>query len=398
MGRLVEVRSPCSRVGHFVTTSDARDPARVRLLHVSQPIDGGTARLVVQLAAAGVGAGHLVTVASPYDRQFVGEVETAGAAWLNLPMTRVPTPADLWRAVQLRRLMADCDVVHLHSSKAGAIGRLAGSTFRRRRRPRVVFTPHGWSFYVGGAAAVLYRLWERALATAADLTVVVSHGELSDGYRALGPRARLRLIENGVDLASFSPEGMKASRTSAHLLVQVGRLSRQKAQDRSIRALADIADRTARLRLIGDGPMEAELRTLARDLGVGDRVEFVGSADPRPHLRAADVVLLPSRWEGMSLSLLEAMASGKTVLTTDCGGSEALGNADLLVPHLEDPAAVDALVRALDLVLDDRALRVRLGREARERAERGYDLARVGSQYLEVWQTSRSGHGVSASS
>ena len=106
------------------------------------------------------------------------------------------------------------------------------------------------------------------------------------------------------------------------------------------------------------------MRELAAALGVADRVEFTGHRDPRPHLRAADVVLVPSRWEGLSFVLLEAMACGKAILTTAVAGSGVVGDAGVVVPLA---AAPEGLAAALDELLADEPTRRRHGERARIR-------------------------------
>ena len=209
----------------------------------------------------------------------------------------------------------------------------------------------------------------------------MSADELAARPRVLGPRPRIELVENGVDLDAFTPLGPTAARQPAPLVVQVGRLSTQKGQDRSVRALAGCQSRSVRLRLVGDGPDAAPLAALAAELGVADRVEFVGSVDPRPHLRAADVVVLPSRWEGMSLVLLEAMAVGRPIVAADCGGSDAVTDSGVLIEHHDDDRATSELGAAVERLLGDTQTRAELGRAARRRAEERYSLARTVGRY-----------------
>jgi glycosyltransferase involved in cell wall biosynthesis len=299
-------------------------------------------------------------------------------------MSRAPSPADLSAVRAVRPLLAAAVVAHLHSSKAGAIGRLAAWTLRSAR-PRVLFTPHGWSWYVGGRLAPAYRHFERWAARVTDVVTVVSAGELQDGRDVLGARARIEVVRNGVDLDAFTPHGPTAPRQAAPLVVQVGRLSRQKGQDRSVRALAACQNRSVRLRFVGDGPDAALITALAAQLGVADRVEFVGSVDPRPHLRAADVVALPSRWEGMSLVLLEAMAVGKPIVAADCSGSDALAHAGVLIEHRSDERAVPELGAAVHRLLADVGARAELGRTARIRAEQRFSLTGTIAQYRSLW-------------
>jgi glycosyltransferase involved in cell wall biosynthesis len=195
----------------------------------------------------------------------------------------------------------------------------------------------------------------------------------------------LKLIPNGVDREHFSPHGGSADRDrGAPLLVCVGRLSHQKGQDVAIRALALLDDLTPRLRLVGaesGGGERAGLEELAASLGVVDRIELRGAVhDTAPEYRAADVVVAPSRWDGLSLALLEAMACGATIVASDVNGSESLGDAGVIVPP-DDP---EALADGIDRLLEDDSRRRRLGESARARSG-SFDLVSTMQQNLDLW-------------
>jgi glycosyltransferase involved in cell wall biosynthesis len=357
------------------------------VLLVSQPVSYGVAVFVRQLAEAAVAAGHRVTVVCPGPERgpLAGWVRAAGAEHRTLDMARQPGPRDLVDLWSLRRLARGRDVVHLHSSKAAALGRLAVLTLGRRR-PAVVVTPHYWSWLVGGRLAPLYRWVERVLAPRCDAIVAVSEAEAAEGRAVLPAADRITLIHNGVDRERFSPDRAAAERDpDAPLLVCVGRLSEQKGQDIAIRALACLSDPTVRLRLVGSESAHGErerLGSLAASLGVADRIEWRGEVDDAaPELRAADVVVAPSRWEGMSLVFLEAMACGAAMVVADVAGSEAVDGAGLVVPR-DDPSA---LAEAVERLLEDASLRSELGGAARDRT-RAYDLGSTMRRNIDLWQ------------
>ncbi len=357
------------------------------VLIVSQPVTYGVAVYVRQLTEAAVAAGHRVTVISPGADQgpLASWVRSAGADHHTLNMARKPAVRDVPDLLALRRLARGRDVVHLHSSKAGALGRVAALSLGRRNRPVVVVTAHYWSWLVGGAWAPLYRWIERLLARRCDALVAVSEGEAMEGRVVLGSSAPLKLIPNGVDRDHFSPHGYPADRdTDAPLLACVGRLSHQKGQDVAIRALALLNDRRARLRLVGaesGGGERARLEALAMSLGVADRIEWRGAVDDAaPEFRAADVVVAPSRWDGLSLALLEAMACGAAIIASDVNGSESLGEAGVIVAP-DDPKA---LADRIDALLEDPSRRRRLGGSARERSG-SFDLVSTMKQNLDLW-------------
>ena len=358
----------------------------LRVLIVSQPVSYGVAVYVRQLTEAAVEAGHTVTVACPAkDRGPLGAwIERVGAEHEVVNMARQPALRDLVDVLSIRRLARGCDVVHLHSSKAAALGRVAAVSLGRRR-PAIVVTPHYWSWLVGGRLAGLYRWIERVLARHCDVIVAVSEREAAEGRAVLAGAGYITLIHNGIDRAHFTPDGVRADRgPGSPLLVCVGRLSEQKGQDVAIRAVARLRDSTARLRLVGSDSMGGErerLQALAGSLGVADRIEWRGQvADAAPEFRAADVVIAPSRWEGMSLVYLEAMACGAAMVVTDVSGSEAVEGAGVIVPK-DDP---QALAEAIDALIADGTRRRQLGEAARERSDL-YDLSSTMGRNLDLW-------------
>jgi glycosyltransferase involved in cell wall biosynthesis len=357
---------------------------RLRVLHVTQPTTAGVGGVVRALAGR---SGPLIatTVASPAEGELPGWCAANGVAWLNLPMVRRPALRDLAGIFRLRRLMKSHDVVHLHSSKAGALGRLAAVGLRRP--PRVVFSPHAWSWLVGGRLGGAYELVERMLAQRADVIVAVSESEMIEGRRVLGSDVGMVVVPNGIDTAHFAVEGPRADRGAAPLIVTVGRLSHQKGQDRAIRLLAELPEAGATLRLVGDGPSRAELTHLAATLGVLSQVEFIGRTDPRPHVRAADVVLLPSRWEGLSLTLLECMSLGAPIIATAVGGTEVLSGYGVLVPHASEEAAVlEALKGAVVSGLSDPGAMRAQALLARQKVVAEHDVGEMVRAHERLWQ------------
>jgi glycosyltransferase involved in cell wall biosynthesis len=359
----------------------------LKVLIVAQPTEYGVAICVRQQAEAAVAAGHEVTVACPDETRgpLAGWIARTGAEHVVLNLRRQPGLGDFGAVAKLRRLSRGRDIVHVHSSKAGAVGRIAVATLPKRKRPAILFTTHYWSWQVGGKLAPVYLWIERLLARKTDAIVAVSEQEAEEGRESLGSGAdRITVIPNGVDRTHFSPQGEVADRGDDPLVVCVGRLSKQKGQDIAIRAMALLENGAARLRLVGDEypPGQRDrLQDLAESLGVGDRIEWWGKvADAAPQFRAADVTIAPSRWEGMSLVFLEAMACGTAMIVTDVAGSQALGSAGVVVP-LEDP---ESLATEIDALLADPGGRRQLGMAARERSAT-FDLDLTLSRTLDLW-------------
>ncbi|WP_327403982.1 glycosyltransferase [Streptomyces sp. NBC_01288] len=367
----------------------ATDP-RPRVLHLAQPVDAGVARVVMDLTWAQLASGLHVTVACPAGGSLADGVRALGADVRRWEATRSPGPALVSEVRRLARVVAEVrpDLVHAHSAKAGLAGRLAV-----RGRIPTVFQPHAWSFEaVGGVTATLATGWERWGARWATRTVCVSEAERTTGLRA-GVRGRWSVIPNGIDTERFHPAAVDTVRAgieqlagvdpAAPLVVCVGRLCRQKGQDVLLTAWDEVVRRVpkARLVLVGDGPDRAALRQLAPD-----SVLFAGSVpDAVPWYQAADLVVLPSRWEGMALAPLEAMACGRPVVVTDVAGareslplaldtglsaSEAGQWKRCLVPA-ENPAVLSGAVAELLL---DPLLRESLGHQGRRYVQSTHDV------------------------
>lgn len=351
------------------------------IVHLAQPTSGGVAEVVLQLVEIGVADGHRVVVGCPADGELAERARALGAEWIRLDLRRSPGPADVAALRRVRRAMRGARVVLAHSSKAGALARVA-----RPSGTSLVFVPHGWSWLVGGRLAAAYRAIERTLARRADVTVVVGHDELAEGHRVLGSSLPLRLIENSVDLERFAPATDRPQH-DVPLVACVGRLARQKGQDLLLRAVARLDGHHVRVRLVGPGdpPERAALDGLAAQLGIADRVELVGADDPVRHLQEADLVVVPSRWEGLPLVMLEAMACGAPIVASSTAGVQALGDAGAVVPMQDRDDFVAALATEIAALLDSPARRADLGRRARARAEERYGRARMAREYRELW-------------
>ncbi|MGW1718696.1 glycosyltransferase [Streptomyces sp. NPDC002156] len=373
--------------------------ARPRVLHITQPVDGGVARVVTDLARAQLAAGLDVTVACPDDGELPARLRALGAGVRPWHATRAPGPSlagEVWRLGRLIGAVRP-DVVHAHSAKAGLAARLAV-----RGRVATVFQPHAWSFEaVGGSTAALALKWERWGARWASRVVCVSDAERATGVRA-GITGQWQVIPNGIDTERFRPAAQNPVRAGiplladvdpgAPLVVCVGRLCRQKGQDVLLRAWGEVAERVpgARLVLVGDGPDAGRLRALAPD-----SVLFAGAvADAVPWYRTADLVVLPSRWEGMALAPLEAMSCGRPVVVTDVdGGRESLPTAlapRCLVPA-EHPAALAGAVTELLL---DPPLRESLGQLGRQHVLSAHDVRHTAEAVAGVYRELITAHAV----
>ena len=287
----------------------------------------------------------------------------------------------------------------------------------RRWRPHVLHT-HAWGTLVEGVVAgklarvpvIVHgehgtmetrrrNVWvQRVVWRWTDRVLSVSEMHKQRLIRTIGPGPGITVVPNGVDTERFHPPRDRAEERRALgwdpdevCLIAVGRLVPVKDHALLIwafaRATRGMKER-ARLYVAGDGPLKNELERLARDLGMADRVVLLGRRDDVPVLlRASDVFVLPSKSEGMSNTLLEAMSTGLCCVATDVGGNPELVRHEengLLVPAGEEAALAASLAR----LVRDRTLRERLGRAARRFVERHHSLETMvkgyGRLYLEL--------------
>ncbi len=292
------------------------------------------------------------------------------------------------------------EVLHAHQLLSPATVALVAAGLRGT--PFVV-TAHA-SGAVGDVAALarqgpLGRARLRALRRLARAFVAVSAPIRDELARAGIPAARIRSIPNGVDTRRFvpadPPERRRARRALAlppvPVVLYAGRLSPEKGVDVLIDGWAEARRRGAlgTLCLVGDGPERQALAQRARDHGILGAVRFAGATDDvSPWLRAADVFALPSREEGLSLALLEAMASGLPVVASHVGGTpDAAGGTAVLVPPGDPRAIADALAA----MLDDPERAGALGEAARRRALARFDIGQVARRHRELYREAAEG-------
>ncbi|WP_399552612.1 glycosyltransferase [Streptomyces sp. YIM 98790] len=368
------------------------------VLHVAQPTDGGVARVVTDLIRAQAADGLRPVLLCPPDGPLAARAEEAGAEVHPWPAGRNPGPGLLLETARLARAVRELrpGVVHLHSSKAGLAGRLAV-----RGRVPTVFQPHAWSFEAtdGRAAARALRWERRAAAQWTDRVLCVSEAERRRGEEA-GIEAEWAVVPNGIDLDrhrsadAIERNRLRAALRSVHpfpdglsprnrLVVCVARLCHQKGQDVLLDAWPDVAARVpgARLALVGDGPEARRLRDRAPE-----GVVFAGRADdPWPWYAAADLLVQPSRWEGMALAPLEAMACGRAVVLSDVDGARESLPAGLAGPCLVPPEDPAALAGAITALLGDSARRRSVGGRARGHVRQAHDIRRTAAEITALY-------------
>jgi glycosyltransferase involved in cell wall biosynthesis len=352
----------------------------MRICHIIESAGGGTGQVVVDLARAGVVEGQEVTVVYAPNRAEASFVEEL----CSLSRVRVIASSmrqrvgghDLlhaWKLFRVLRKSGPFDVIHAHSSKAGALARIVGIGLPKTRK---VYTPHCFATMDPKASAIYLHV-ERALSWLSDAIIVVSSFERDHAVRRIGiSRSKIALIANGI------PKDLCADRSDARLklgyrdeevvLGFVGRLLRQKNPLRLVEAFA-IASRKHRhlnLAIVGEGPLRVAVREHAARCQVADRVRCFGRVGARNLIAGFDALVCSSDYEGFPVVFLEALVAGVPIIATPVGGARECvipGNTGFIAAGLSSEKLAHAILEWA--TLDQESLE-RMAARCRRHAER----------------------------
>lgn len=291
----------------------------------------------------------------------------------------------------LWRRRAAYDVIHVHGLSYHTFAAvLAGRWFGRKTLTKLANSGPASDIFkmrIGQQLAFSHYMLPTALGS--DRFVALTGTIVEELINAGVPAVHISELVNGVEHDRIAARSNYALHHPPRL-IYVGRLHEQKGVDVLLQAFGQLIERDlaqgACLKIVGDGPLRNALVSLAEDLNISHRVEFFGETNcVLEQLYQADIFVLPSRAEGISNALLEAMACGLPVVV-----SEVPGNADVvqdeengLVFTTEDP---NSLAQALSLLLEQSDLRQQLGRMARQTVEERYSLNFVADRYIAMYQ------------
>ena len=360
----------------------------LRLGHLTT-VGVSQAKLLATELRVDVAAG-LDTVALSAPDEYVSAVEELGVRHVPLPaLTRAWDPRrDASAARQLAATLRalDLDVLHTHNPKTGVLGRLLG---RAVRIPVVVNTCHGlWAQGDDPLGRRAFVLGMEVVAGRASDAELYQNAEDRETLARWVPQGRARVVGNGTDLTSFGPDAAARTRVRAEWGIPdgalvVGGVGRMVAE-KGIRELGEAAKALAgRARFVWVGPADPDKPDALEDETAG--VQSVGGRDDMASVyNTFDVFVLPSYREGFSRSGMEAAATGLPLVLSDIRGCREVGRheQEALLVAARDPGALTA---AIGRLLDDPALRGRLGAAARVRALAEFDQVRVAAISLETY-------------
>ena len=353
------------------------------IIHIITRLEpGGSSRNVIDSCAAQISDYDVALFSGPYkDSASLLKLLPPEVNYIEIKSLQreICAAADFRALLELKREIAGLEpaIVHTHTSKAGALGRLAAAMANLRfKKPAVIIhTPHGHLLYgyYGPLKTFIFRLTEKFLSRFTDYFIALTPGEMRESVAAgIGEPGQWRVVHSGVD---FKPPAVPAHKVDLGIATDeiavgtVARLEPVKGVEYLIRAAALLDTRLPAIRLkfviIGGGELETKLRKLADSLGVRDRVIFTGFRyDAAAIMAALDIYAQPSLNEAMGRAPLEAQALGLPVVV-----SRVCGLPDIIVEEKTGLAVkagdAEALATALERLILSQKLRVRMGSAAK---------------------------------
>lgn len=313
-----------------------------------------------------------------------------------LQMTRAIGSNDLSLVFALRKLIRkyEPDIVYAHSSKAGAVARMADIGIKNI----CIYNPHGWAFNMRTSTARkqrAYALIERIAAPFCRKIICISESEKKAALeKKICKKDKLQVIYNGVDIEEYknAPHGaIKRSDLNipedAFIIGTVGRLTPQKAPDVFIKAAKEIKASIpeAYFIIVGNGGMEEGVRDYAKKNGLEDSLLITGWVDePLQYVELFDVALLLSRWEGFGLALPEYMMVGKPIIATSVDAIPEIvedGENGLLI-DVDDIEGIRSSVKKL---YEDKELQESLVKAGRQIMNKRFNAKRVAKEHEAVF-------------
>ncbi|WP_134215003.1 glycosyltransferase family 4 protein [Pelotomaculum propionicicum] len=291
------------------------------------------------------------------------------------------------------------DIVHTHTTKAGVVGRVAA---RLAGVPSVIHTVHGFPFHPG-MPRLKYLTYKQIEMWMAGITDIMLSQSEEDVITALKTGIKPRLgglvyIGNGVDLNEFDPGSFSshqrlrvkntlAIRATDPVITMIGRVNREKGYHDLVEALRQVRDVPWQALFIG--PDEGFLASITHQInqhGLRDRIQILGQREDITDLLAVtDIYVLPSYREGLPRSLIEAQAMAVPCVATNIRGCREVVE-DGVTGFLIAPGDSVALESALQKLLEEPGLRLRMGREGRRRMLRCFDEAEVGRKVMAIYK------------
>jgi glycosyltransferase involved in cell wall biosynthesis len=288
----------------------------------------------------------------------------------------------------------DVDVIHVHLFPAQLFVALCAAVLRPRAR--LITTEH--NTFNRRRATVSGRLLDRLTLRSFEKILCISDAtrEALEHWQPQ-TRAKLVTISNGIDLTRFSAPKTPKSAGETPIIVSVGRISPQKNYETALRAIARLKNEKFEFWIAGQDELNGQMQALSRELGIADKVRFLGfQSDIAALLHRADIFLMTSSWEGFGLAVAEAMAAGLPVVVPDVPGVREVagsapageaGTGEVDAGFLIDPNSPESVAKSLAKLLQDADEREKAGAKARVRAAQ-FSIQRTIAAHLDLYESS----------
>lgn len=330
---------------------------------------------------------NILVCSFDYDKEKFKDIVIA---FEQLDMVReISLKKDIFSIINVRRIIKkyNPDIVYMHSSKAGAIGRIANIGLKNKS----IYNPHGWAFNMecGNKKKLLYIYIEKVLSHFCNNIVAISDYEKKSAViKKVCQSKKIEVINNGIDIEKNLKIESCISRESlniplnAYVIGMVGRISKQKAPDIFIKAAALIKKviPNAYFIIVGDGEMKNEILKLVEKENLQESIKITGWVnEPIQYIKLFDQAMLLSRWEGFGLVLAEYMLAEKPIIATDVDAISKIilnGVNGMLVGKDDFYKAYEVSLK----IKNDEELKARLVEEGARIVREKYDIKRVGNE------------------
>ncbi|SAK90648.1 group 1 glycosyl transferase [Caballeronia catudaia] len=354
------------------------------IVHITEAFGGGVLSMLTQLSNRAAAAGVEVTILHSIRQETPGDFArlfhpAVKLTYVNM-VREVSVKHDLTGLRDLIRKLKECNpsVIHLHSSKAGVLGRVAARI--AAPRARVFYSPHGLAFLrrdVSAAKQFAYLSFERIAARLGGTIVACSKSELVEIETQMRAR-QARMIENGVNVAEIPPRMDKSG--DEIVIGMSGRAMFQKNHEAFVKLATALHSPSVRFVWIGGDERELPAGTPAGAVSCSGWVTRERALELTSEL---DIYVQTSRWEGMPIALIEAQVAGIPAVVTD-----VVGNRDVVQHGLTGfvASSEEEMAKCIAILRDEPALRARMGAAARASASKRFSMDAIFRQWLSMYQ------------
>lgn len=349
----------------------------MRILHIITSLDiGGAQRLLSDLLPLQKQENEVkLLVFKSEDNAFQKKIIESGVEIVCLDCKNFRNPVNIKRLIPY---LQDCDIAHVHLFPTSYWVALAAL---KCKNVKLVFTEHSThnkrrdKFYFRPIEQYIYRQYDKIISISQQ-----TQDNLKTWLKADKGDKRFVVVENGVNLSAFS--NVASTPSNIKQLIMVSRFAQMKDQETLIRAMVNV-DKEAELVLVGDGSNKLYCEKVAQELGLEDRIKFLGARSDIPQLVAkAYIGVQSSKWEGFGLTAVELMAAHKPVIASGVDGLKQVVDGAGLLFKVGD---ADSLAHMINDLLKDKMFYQSVADKCLERAKK-YDIQLMVDKYNEVYE------------